>query len=97
HRPQNDFRISASKRNAVHWALWGVVIFLYGRGASGRHGRGPRGTAPASRRPLSSVASSVIHLITLLEFGGAQGNTLHTVAHLDPKRFDARLWCGRGA
>lgn len=38
----------------------------------------------------------VVHLITLLELGGAQGNTLYTVRHLDPSRFDAHLWCGRG-
>ena len=38
----------------------------------------------------------VIHLITLLELGGAQGHAIHTVRHLDPERFDARLWCGRG-
>lgn len=38
----------------------------------------------------------VVHLITLLELGGAQGNTIHTVRHLDRARFDARLWCGRG-
>lgn len=39
----------------------------------------------------------VIHLITLLEFGGAQGNTIHTVKNLNPSRFEALLWSGRGA
>lgn len=39
----------------------------------------------------------VVHLVTLLELGGAQGNTLHTVNHLDPQHFEAHLWCGRGA
>ncbi len=29
--------------------------------------------------------------------GGAQGNTLHTVRHLDKSRFDAELWAGQGA
>lgn len=38
----------------------------------------------------------VVHLVTMLELGGAQGNTIHTVRNLDPNRFDARLWCGRG-
>lgn len=38
----------------------------------------------------------VVHLITLLEFGGAQGNTIHTVQNLNPSRFEAHLWCGRG-
>lgn len=39
----------------------------------------------------------VVHLITLLEFGGAQGNTIYTVSHLNKERFDAYLWSGRGA
>jgi glycosyltransferase involved in cell wall biosynthesis len=39
----------------------------------------------------------VIHLITLLELGGAQGNTLHTVKHLNPDRFETHLWTGQGA
>jgi glycosyltransferase involved in cell wall biosynthesis len=38
----------------------------------------------------------VVHLITKLELGGAQLNTLHTVEHLDPTRFDAYLLCGPG-
>lgn len=45
-------------------------------------GRGPRATA--------------VHVITLLEWGGAQENTLHTVGSLDPERFDRVLACGRG-
>jgi len=39
----------------------------------------------------------VVHLITLLELGGAQGNTIHTVTHLNPGRFDVHLWSGKGA
>ncbi|MBV9079688.1 MAG: glycosyltransferase, partial [Elusimicrobia bacterium] len=38
----------------------------------------------------------VVHLVTMLELGGAQGNTIYTVRHLDPSRFDAHLWCGPG-
>jgi glycosyltransferase involved in cell wall biosynthesis len=38
----------------------------------------------------------VAHIITRLDFGGAQGNTLYTAAHLDPARFDARIFAGRG-
>jgi len=38
----------------------------------------------------------VAHLITRLELGGAQQNTLHTVRHIDPERFEAHLVCGRG-
>src|SRR5687767_6162649 len=38
----------------------------------------------------------VCHVITQLELGGAQRNTLYTVAHLDPERFEPSLICGRG-
>ncbi len=38
----------------------------------------------------------VAHLITLLEPGGAQRNTLYTVAHLDRAAFRPALICGRG-
>lgn len=38
----------------------------------------------------------VAHIITKLELGGAQLNTLHTVEHLDLARFDAYLLCGPG-
>jgi glycosyltransferase involved in cell wall biosynthesis len=38
----------------------------------------------------------VVHLITKLELGGAQLNTVHTVTHLDPLRFDAYLFSGPG-
>ena len=35
-------------------------------------------------------------MITMLELGGAQGNTLYTVSHLDRNRFEPHLICGRG-
>ncbi|MBM3985730.1 MAG: hypothetical protein FJ296_08610, partial [Planctomycetes bacterium] len=38
----------------------------------------------------------VVHVITLLELGGAQQNTLATLAHLDRARFAPRLACGAG-
>jgi len=38
----------------------------------------------------------VIHIITKLEFGGAQQNTLYTVASLDRKRFEPVLMTGPG-
>jgi glycosyltransferase involved in cell wall biosynthesis len=38
----------------------------------------------------------VCHIITLLELGGAQQNTLYTVAHLDKNKFEALLITGRG-
>ncbi|MDE2038389.1 MAG: glycosyltransferase family 4 protein [Elusimicrobia bacterium] len=38
----------------------------------------------------------VAHVITRLDLGGAQRNTLYTWTHLDPRRFQALLICGRG-
>lgn len=38
----------------------------------------------------------VAHVVTLLELGGAQQNTLHTVRHLDRRTFAPVLVCGRG-
>jgi glycosyltransferase involved in cell wall biosynthesis len=38
----------------------------------------------------------VVHVITLLELGGAQQNTLDTVARLDRARFAPQLVCGEG-
>ncbi|OGS08685.1 MAG: hypothetical protein A2270_01585 [Elusimicrobia bacterium RIFOXYA12_FULL_51_18] len=38
----------------------------------------------------------VLHIITKLEFGGAQANTIHTVAHLNNTRFNAKLVSGPG-
>jgi glycosyltransferase involved in cell wall biosynthesis len=35
-------------------------------------------------------------MITRLDFGGAQGNTLYTAAHLDRTRFEARIIAGLG-
>lgn len=39
----------------------------------------------------------VAHVVTLLELGGAQQNTLYTLQHLDRDRFEPVLICGRGA
>jgi glycosyltransferase involved in cell wall biosynthesis len=44
----------------------------------------------ASRRP------KVVHLITRLELGGAQQNTLYCVEHHDRSRFSVGLWAGEG-
>ncbi len=38
----------------------------------------------------------VAHVVTRLDLGGAQQNTLHTVRALDRARFDAVLVCGEG-
>ncbi len=38
----------------------------------------------------------VIHIITLLELGGAQQNTLFTVRHLNPEKYDVGLIAGSG-
>jgi glycosyltransferase involved in cell wall biosynthesis len=45
---------------------------------------------PMEKRP------AVVHVITQLELGGAQRNTLHTLASLDRKRFMPSLVCGPG-
>jgi glycosyltransferase involved in cell wall biosynthesis len=42
------------------------------------------------------MKARVVHIITKLELGGAQGNTLHTVRHLDRSRFSVALWAGDG-
>jgi glycosyltransferase involved in cell wall biosynthesis len=42
------------------------------------------------------VRIKVAHVVTRLDFGGAQQNTLHTVRGLDRERFDAVLVCGAG-
>ncbi|HEX7502791.1 MAG TPA: glycosyltransferase family 4 protein [Acidobacteriota bacterium] len=39
---------------------------------------------------------TVVHLVTRLELGGAQLNTLYTAEHLDPLRFDVYLLSGPG-
>ncbi|HOJ86879.1 MAG: glycosyltransferase family 4 protein [Elusimicrobiales bacterium] len=38
----------------------------------------------------------IVHIITKLELGGAQGNTIYTVSNLDKGKFDVTLICGRG-
>lgn len=43
-----------------------------------------------------SARRKIVHVITRLDLGGAQHNTLHTVSHLDPARYDVLLVCGRG-
>jgi len=47
--------------------------------------------ADASRRPVP-----VVHVITQLELGGAQQNTLDTVRRIDRERFRPQLVCGPG-
>jgi glycosyltransferase involved in cell wall biosynthesis len=42
------------------------------------------------------VRIKVAHVVTRLDLGGAQQNTLATVRGLDPARFDAFLVCGEG-
>ena len=44
----------------------------------------------ASRRP------KIVHLVTRLELGGAQQNTLYCVEHHDRARFEVGLWAGEG-
>lgn len=42
------------------------------------------------------MAAKVVHLVTRLDLGGAQQNTLHTVRHLDRALYEPVLVCGRG-
>lgn len=42
------------------------------------------------------MKTKVIHIITMLEMGGAQGNTLFTVEHLDREKFEVGLIAGPG-
>ena len=44
----------------------------------------------AAKRPR------IVHLITRLDLGGAQQNTLYCVRHHDRTRFDVALWAGEG-
>jgi glycosyltransferase involved in cell wall biosynthesis len=48
-------------------------------------------STPSPRRRIK-----VVHVITRLDLGGAQQNTLHTARHLDPSRFEVILVCGPG-
>jgi glycosyltransferase involved in cell wall biosynthesis len=42
------------------------------------------------------IRAKVVHIITKMELGGAQQNTLFTVAHLNPAEFQAHLLAGPG-
>ena len=45
---------------------------------------------------MNSGKITVVHLITKLELGGAQLNTIYTAEHLDPLRYDVYLLSGAG-
>ena len=45
-------------------------------------------------RTISPVPHRVCHVITTLELGGAQQNTLYTVENLDRRRYEPFLICG---
>ena len=45
---------------------------------------------------MASKLPKIVHLITRLELGGAQQNTLFCVEHHDRKRFRVGLWAGDG-
>src|SRR5436309_5831516 len=45
---------------------------------------------------MSGERIRVLHVITQLELGGAQQNTLYTCGHLDRDRFEPMLACGPG-
>ncbi len=42
------------------------------------------------------MKARVVHIITMLELGGAQQNTLYTVSHFDRERFSPAVWSGQG-
>ncbi len=42
------------------------------------------------------MKTKVIHIITLLELGGAQQNTLYTLSHLNSDKYEPILLCGQG-
>ncbi|HEV8374947.1 MAG TPA: glycosyltransferase family 4 protein [Candidatus Polarisedimenticolia bacterium] len=46
--------------------------------------------------PPGHRKARICHIITCLELGGAQQNTLHTVTHLDRRRFQVSLIAGSG-
>ncbi|MBE0607240.1 MAG: glycosyltransferase family 4 protein [Deltaproteobacteria bacterium] len=43
-----------------------------------------------------TTRARIVHVITMLEWGGAQENTLYTVEHLESTRFDRVLVAGKG-
>jgi glycosyltransferase involved in cell wall biosynthesis len=45
---------------------------------------------------MASRTPTIVHLITRLELGGAQQNTLYCVKHHDRARFAVGLWAGEG-
>ena len=45
---------------------------------------------------MASERPRLVHLITRLELGGAQQNTLYCAAHHDRSRFAVGLWAGQG-
>lgn len=45
---------------------------------------------------MGPMPVKVLHLVTRLDLGGAQQNTLHTVRHLNRAFFEPLLLCGRG-
>src|SRR5579862_5582022 len=71
--------------------------WLFDRGRIGIGLRGPR--LQGYPAPLFSGSRSpvkVVHVITRLDFGGAQQNTLYTVSHLDPSSYEVVLVAGSG-
>ena len=55
-----------------------------------------RAGTPVPPAPVPPAPVPVVHIITQLELGGAQQNTLTTVARLDRARFAPQLVCGMG-
>src|SRR5262245_53879626 len=74
------------------------MVPLRRRAALRRSGAGgARGGAALPRGAGARMSRvKVLHIITQLELGGAQQNTLYTCEHLDPRRFEALLASGPG-
>jgi glycosyltransferase involved in cell wall biosynthesis len=45
---------------------------------------------------MKNNKAKIVHIITKMELGGAQQNTLYTVSHLNPKKFQVYLVTGPG-
>ena len=45
---------------------------------------------------MNKNKAKIVHIITKMELGGAQQNTLYTVSHLNPEKFQVYLITGPG-
>src|SRR5262245_10572865 len=102
-RPALDPADPGALRRDLDRKIRSVGVRLDGIGpqAGARGGaEGPgAGTSCRRRPPMTAGARGrvhICHIVTLLELGGAQQNTLYTVAHLDRSRYRVSLIAGKG-